>query len=111
MDPEIDSPGRPGLSSVDLPFRMKKNSVLAHIQDLEDRIINRFCSVSRRLHRKMEWFEDTTPYEMLEPVIRDEIVFYEARGFYLFQEPWLEHEPFNRRFRVVLTFRPTESNR
>jgi hypothetical protein len=28
----------------------------------------------------------------------------------LFQEPWLEHEPFNRRFRVVLTFRPTEGN-
>ena len=92
-------------------FRMKKNEVLAHIQDLEDRIISRFCSVKRRLHRQMEWFVDTTPYETVEPLIRDEIIFYEARGFYLFQEPWLEHEPFNHRFRVILTFRPTESNR
>ena len=102
-------------ASVDFEFpitsRMKKNEVLAHIQDLEDRIISRFCSVKRRLHRQMEWFVDTTPYETLEPLIRDEIIFYEARGFYLFQEPWLEHEPFNHRFRVILTFRATESNR
>jgi len=90
---------------------MKRNNVLAHIQDLEDRIISRFCAVSRRLHRRMDWVEDATPYEALEPCIREEIVFYEARGFYLFQEPWLEHEPFSHRFRVVLTFRPTESNR
>ena len=59
----------------------------------------------------MDWVEDTTTYESLEARIREEIVFYESRGFYLFQEPWLEHEPFNHRFRVVLTFRPTEANR
>ena len=62
-------------ASVDFEFpitsRMKKNEVLAHIQDLEDRIISRFCSVKRRLHRQMEWFVDTTPYETLEPLIRD----------------------------------------
>ncbi len=107
----LQSADRRGFSSVALPHCLMKNSVLAHIQDLEDRVISRFCSVARRLHRKMEWFEDTTPYDTLEPLIREEVVFYEARGFYLFQEPWLEHEPFNRRFRVVLTFRPTESNR
>ncbi|MDF1824946.1 MAG: hypothetical protein P1U68_09910 [Verrucomicrobiales bacterium] len=90
---------------------MKQSEVLALIQDVEDRIINRFCSVKRRLERKMDWVADTTEYESLEKPIRDEIIFYEARGYYLFQEPWLEHEPFNRRYRVVLTFRPTENNR
>lgn len=90
---------------------MKKGEVLAKIQDVEDRIINRFCSVKRRLERKMDWVEDTTDFSELEIPIRDEIIFYEARGYYLFQEPWLEHEPFNKRYRVVLTFRPTEANR
>ena len=90
---------------------MDQKEVLARIQDVEDDIINRFCSVSRRLERKMEWVSDTTEFPELEKPIRDEIIFYEARGYYLFQEPWLEHEPFNQRFRVVLTFRPTENNR
>jgi hypothetical protein len=39
----------------------------------------------------MDWVEDTVPYEFLEASIREEIVFYEPRGFCLFQEPWLEH--------------------
>ncbi|MEM9280359.1 MAG: hypothetical protein AAGA96_00900 [Verrucomicrobiota bacterium] len=90
---------------------MKRDRVLERIQDVEDRIINRFCSVKRRLERKMDWVEDTTEFDSLEQPIREEILFYEARGYYLFQEPWLEHEPVQHRFRVVLTFRPTESNR
>lgn len=90
---------------------MKQSEVLALIQDVEDSIINRFCSVKRRLERKMDWVADTTEYESLEIPIKEEIIFYEARGYYLFQEPWLEHEPFKKRFRVVLTFRPTENNR
>lgn len=89
----------------------EKNEVLARIQDLEDSIVGRFCSVKRRLERKMDWVDETTPYEELESAILEQILFYETRGYYLFQEPWLEHEPFNRRFRVVLTFRPTEANR
>ncbi|MCB1206114.1 MAG: hypothetical protein KDN18_17770 [Verrucomicrobiae bacterium] len=90
---------------------MKRTEALARIQDVEDHIIARFCAVDRRLHRRMDWVGDTETFESLEPKIREEILFYEARGFYLFQEPWLEHEPFNHRFRVVLTFRPTEANR
>lgn len=90
---------------------MKRNESLARVQDVEDRLVERFCAVSRRLHRRMEWVEDTTPFEAIAPQVREEILFYEARGFYLFQEPWLEHEPFRHRFRVVLTFRPTEANR
>lgn len=89
----------------------KKGKVLAHIQDVEDAIVNRYCSVKRRLERKMDWVDDGTGFETLEAPILQEILFYEERGYYLFQEPWLEHEPFNHRFRVVLTFRPTESNR
>ncbi len=88
-----------------------RNEVLANIQTVEDDIINRFCAVSRRLERKMDWVTDTTPFSAMEADVREQIIFYEARGFYLFLEPWLEHEPFNHRFRVVLTFRPTEANR
>jgi len=84
---------------------------LARVQETQDQAVERFCAVSRRLVRKMEWVPDTTAFRELEKGIRDEILFYEARGFYLFQEPWLDHEPFSRRFRVVLTFRPTEANR
>jgi hypothetical protein len=90
---------------------MKKGEVLSKIQDVEDAIINRFCSVKRRLEREMEWVDDTTPFSDMEIPIRDEVIFYEARGYYLFQEPWLEHEPVRHRYRVVLTFRPTEANR
>ncbi len=89
----------------------EKNEVLARIQTLEDDIVDRFCSVKRRLERKMEWVDETTEFDALEPAILDQILFYETRGYYLFQEPWLEHEPFNHRYRVVLTFRPTEANR
>lgn len=89
---------------------MKSSEVLAHIQDLEDNLVTRFCSLKRRLERRMSWIDDTSEYSQLEGPVREEIRFYEARGYYLFQEPWLEHEPFNRRFRVVLTFRPTEGN-
>jgi hypothetical protein len=92
-------------------FAMERKEVLARIQDVEDAIIDRFCSVKRRLERKMAWVDETTDYTELEDPIRQEILFYEARGYYLFQEPWLDHEPFNHRYRVVLTFRPTESNR
>ncbi len=90
---------------------MKKNEVLARIQEVEDRIVKRFCSVKRRLERKMEWVDDTIEFAALETPILEQIIFYEARGYYLFQEPWLEHQPFKHRYRVVLTFRPTESNR
>ena len=90
---------------------MKRGESLARVQDVEDRIVDRFCAVSRRLERKMDWVGDDTEFADLERPIRDEILFYEERGFYLFQEPWLEHEPVRSRFRVVLTFRPTESNR
>jgi len=89
---------------------MKQSEVLAKIQGVEDDIIERFCSVKRRLHRKMDWVDDTTEFAEVEDDIRQTIFFYEERGFYLFQEPYLEHEPFNRRYRVVLTFRPTETN-
>lgn len=89
----------------------RKGQALEHIQDIEDAITNRFCSVKRRLERRMDWVADETDFATLETPILEEILFYEARGYYLFQEPWLEHEPYNHRFRVVLTFRPTESNR
>lgn len=90
---------------------MKRGESFARVQGVQDGIVDRFCSVKRRLERKMDWVAEDTGFEALEGPIRDEILFYEERGFYLFQEPWLEHQPARHRFRVVLTFRPTESNR
>lgn len=90
---------------------MGKGESLARVQETQDRLVDRFCSVKRRLERKMAWVADDTAFAELEQPVREEILFYEARGYYLFQEPWLEHEPVNGRFRVVLVFRPTESNR
>lgn len=90
---------------------MQKNEALARVQDVQDAIVDRFCSVKRRLERKMDWVPDITDFAELEHPILQEILFYEARGYYLFQEPWLEHQPFRNRFRVVLVFRPTEQNR
>ena len=89
---------------------MKKKNVLSTIQDLEDRVINRFCAVSRRHTCQLPWVDEKTAYEELEDVVRERILFYETRGYYLFQEPFIEHEPVNHRMRVHLTFRPTETN-
>ncbi|MEM7145644.1 MAG: hypothetical protein AAF591_10945 [Verrucomicrobiota bacterium] len=88
----------------------KRDSKISEMQKIEDHLIKRFANVKRRLQYETPWFDHTTPYADLESKIRETILFYENRGFYLFQEPKLEHEPVNKRFRIHLTFRPTESN-
>ncbi len=89
---------------------MKKKNVLATIQDLEDQLINRFCAVSRRHTCQMPWVDEDATFAEMEEEVRKRILFYETRGYYLFQEPFIEHEPVNHRMRVHLTFRPTEAN-
>lgn len=88
-----------------------KSKALSLVQEFEDAIIERFCSVDRRMEHRMDWLPDLTKFSEVEKDIRDRIAFFEERGYYLFQEPWLDHQPANHRFRVVLTFRPTENNR
>jgi hypothetical protein len=87
-----------------------KNPKLSEMQDIEDRLIDRFCAVKRRLHYHTAWISESKDYPALEEEIRETILFYETRGFYLFLEPLLDHEPVNHRFRIRLTFRPTENN-
>ena len=87
-----------------------KNPKLSEMQDIEDRLIDRFCAVKRRLRYHTPWISEEKDYDELQDEIRETIRFYEARGFYLFQEPLLDHEPVNHRFRIRLTFRPTENN-
>ena len=89
----------------------KKRTILAEIQDLEDRMIERFCSVKRRVQLRTKWMPDETSYLALAEEVREHILFHEERGYYLFQEPVLEHEPVKKRYRALLTFRPTELNR
>ena len=90
---------------------MPRNEALAKIQDLEDQTVNRFCSVKRRVEKRLDWMDENIEFSEVESLILQQILFHESRGYYLFQEPWLEHQPFKHRCRVVLTFRPTESNR
>ncbi|MEM8954390.1 MAG: hypothetical protein AAGD22_09590 [Verrucomicrobiota bacterium] len=80
------------------------------MQQIEDRLIERFCDVKRRLQYQTNWTPESKDIETLQEEIRETILFYETRGFYLFQEPKVEHEPVAKRFRIHLTFRPTESN-
>ena len=86
------------------------SEVFSKIQDQQDALLERFCSPKRRVVSKTSWFEDDVPFEMVEQSCLEDILFYEARGYYLFQEPAIEHEPVRHRFRVALTFKPTESN-
>ena len=84
---------------------------LSRVQDYADALVLRFCHPKRRLTVETPWFEEKSPLHVVEQDCLDRIVFHEARGYYLFQEPEIEHDLARRRFRVVLTFKPTELNR
>ena len=86
-------------------------SIFTRIQDYQDSLVQRFCNPKRRLEAKTGWYDDeSTDSLVIEDDCRERILFFEARGFYLFQEPQIEHQPASRRMRVILTFKPTESN-
>ncbi|MEZ5324414.1 MAG: hypothetical protein R3F19_05065 [Verrucomicrobiales bacterium] len=86
------------------------SKIFSRIQDHQDALLERFCSPRRRVVSKSDWFDEEEPFSSLEAACRESILFYEARGYYLFQEPAIDHQPVKRRFRVILTFKPTESN-
>ena len=85
-------------------------SIFSRIQDYQDDLVERFCNPKRRMEAKTDWYDDGTDSEVLREDCRERILFFEARGFYLFQEPQIEHQPAKDRMRVILTFKPTESN-
>ena len=87
------------------------SSAASDVYKRQDQTINRFCSVKRRVEKRLDWMDENIEFSEVESLILQQILFHESRGDYLFQEPWLEHQPFKHRCRVVLTFRPTESNR
>ncbi len=85
-------------------------SIFSRIQDYQDDLVERFCNPKRRMQAMTDWYDDGTDSEVLREDCRERILFFEARGFYLFQEPQIEHHPAHERMRVILTFKPTESN-
>jgi hypothetical protein len=85
-------------------------SVLAFIQDLQDHLVERFCSESRLLSAHTAWFGEEEPFENVEQSCLEQILFFEARGFYLFREPEIDHQPGLKRLRILMTFKPTENN-
>ena len=72
--------------------------------------MNRFCNPKRRVIAETPWFDEEVDVAELKAVCRERILFFEQRGFSLFQEPQIEHQPHKHRLRVLLTFKPTESN-
>ncbi|MDE0569559.1 MAG: hypothetical protein OSB44_02685 [Verrucomicrobiales bacterium] len=47
---------------------------------------------------------------MIKEDCRERILFFEKRGFYLFKEPQIDHEPHLERMRVRLTSKSSEIN-
>ncbi len=92
------------------PSRRPKGEIFSQIQDHQDALIARFCSPKRRVVAHTEWFDEGAEIGALKAECRRRILFFEERGFYLFQEPQIEHQPHRARLRVALTFKPTESN-
>ncbi len=86
-------------------------SRLSTIQDLQDQLNERFCSETRLLEASTPWFDERTPFPSVEGDCLERILFFEERGYYLFREPEIDHEPGTRRLRILLTFKPTENNR
>lgn len=86
------------------------SKIFSIIQDHQDALVQRFCSPKRRVIAETDWYDQDADIEAIKTDCRKRIVFFEERGFYLFQEPQIEHQPASERLRVLLTFKPTESN-
>ena len=86
------------------------SKIFSTIQDYQDALVQRFCSPRRRVTAETDWYGEDVDLDALKEDCRTRIIFFEARGFYLFQEPQIEHQPARHRLRVLLIFKPTESN-
>ena len=86
------------------------SKIFSNIQDYQDALVQRFCSPKRRVTAETDWYREDADIEGIKADCRDRILFFEQRGFSLFQEPQIEHQPGSNRMRVLLTFKPTESN-
>jgi hypothetical protein len=86
-------------------------SILSIIQDLQDQLVERFCAERRLLSAATPWFLEGEPFARIEQSCLETILFFEARGYYLFREPEIDHEPGVGRMRIQMTFKPTENNR
>ncbi|MDF1812785.1 MAG: hypothetical protein P1V20_11245 [Verrucomicrobiales bacterium] len=86
-------------------------ALLSIIQDLQDQLVERFCSEKRLLTTATPWFEEKEPFHKIEQSCLEKILFFEDRGYYLFREPEIDHQPGAKRLRIEMTFKPTENNR
>ena len=86
------------------------SKIFSTIQDHQDTLLHRFCSPKRRVVAETDWYSEDADIEGIKEDCRQRILFFEQRGFYMFQEPQIEHQPQSHRMRVLLTFKPTESN-
>ena len=80
------------------------------IQDYQNGLVSRFCNPKRLLIAETDWYREESDIEVIRGDCRERILFFEKRGFYLFQEPQIDHEPHLERMRARLTFKPSETN-
>lgn len=85
-------------------------SIFSSIQNYQDELVARFCNPKRLLVAETDWYSEGSDIEVIKEDCREKILFFEGRGFYLFQEPQIDHQPHVERMRVRLTFKPSESN-
>tara|TARA_R110001583_G_scaffold54644_1_gene166968 strand:- start:133 stop:399 length:267 start_codon:yes stop_codon:yes gene_type:complete len=86
-------------------------SFFSKVQDYQDALVDRFCNYNRRLAHNTKWFEEDEDLVVVKKECLKKILFFEERGYYLFQEPEVHHQPLQQRYKVQLIFKPTESNR
>ena len=85
-------------------------SIFSSIQNYQDELVRRFCNPKRLLFAETQWYGEDSDIELIKEDCRKRILFFEGRGFYLFQEPQIDHRPHLKKMRVRLTFKPSESN-
>ena len=85
-------------------------SIFSSIQDYQDELVRRFCNPKRLLIAETDWYKEEADIDLIKKDCLEKIIFFESRGFYLFQEPQIDHQPHLKRMRVRLVFKPSESN-
>ena len=85
-------------------------SVFLSIQNYQDGLVRRFCNPKMLFIAETDWYRGESDIEVIKEDCRERILFFENRGFYLFKEPQIDHEPHLERMRVRLTSKPSEIN-
>jgi len=60
-------------------------SIFSSIQDYQDELVSRFCNPKRLLIAETDWYKEEEDIDLIKKDCLGKIIFFESRGFYLFQ--------------------------